>query len=1360
MATSIRSAIEQFQAKQERTYKNDAYRIESDSNSAIQIAGDHAGRCLLELIQNAEDADADTIEIRITNDALYFSDNGLGFKPEAIESIGHTYCSNKSKGMIGRKGVGFNAVYLITSMPKLLTRRDEGLEFNPKKARQWFLEKKLNCEKHLPFQRIPFFLSRSEYEKHDSTLSQLSSYSTIICLPFKSETVKASAINQLKEWDSTTLLAFRNIKTVIVEGPETSYLVEIARDDNECLLHDSRYDQDTKWKVMRESLIPPKKVRDCLDPTERERYTTVELLVAAPIDSDMRVMATEKTTRIHVYYPTQRLSPVRLFLHADFNVKTDRTDVLALDGDPLNDWIADQLASLIVEFVNRSYNSESPSSNIRLLVPINFGEERTLTKQLWDKIEIKASEELKLPDARGKRSLTIEKSRTMSDVCIKRTLARKILSMGPARDNLLHESFDSDEGACKALESLGCQSYDEEDIIRSIEEHAHANSSEKDLIWTSFCWLFHWYAEKKWDPDRTKRIGQLPLLPINGRLVPPEAIRDKIVTWREDEVEIAVPEWLPLAFVDDWFRDKILESDRANFHEKLGIKRPNSEMHVNALKKSVDAYWKGETSDPERFVKFILDRGLTSSSLESLANCPVPARVTGTEGTLWIRAKEAYFGREWGEVRVERLYANIKGIAFVSLDLSDHDREEQRALLESLGVTAYPKVRRDEVLSSNDMKRQREELRKRRLQVTTITTYAPALLLDRLSPDQLDMHQATDLIALIILHWDAYYRDKHEAYLDYFYYIEKLTKVTVRWWYQILNELKPFIEKNESSPYPLNKCWMPDDSTRKALGDLLPIINLTEFGEDEERVKEWLKRNVSELRTNSNEIKVAEWNDLLSNMIPRIVPLERAIIREQSNRIGTWYDACLSSLEKQITWDDTMYGALRNTLILCMKGDEVSYRNAAKEGPIYIADNDEYNSAFRDDIWLTDLISSHRRALAKKFFNLKMLSKEVRVEIRHGPEIEERSRELNDALKRIRPFVFAYRASKIPENRDKLSAKIRALEAHAVDGLHAILDLPGVKSKDVERQWSVQGDQLFIDVKHLSKGFETLLGGCIGVALDQKSEASLYEILLISKSEAEYMNRLSYHGMTEAEVNKLLFFYNDLDSSHVLPKTKNIESGTSTTDTQPNPSEQRVVPTSKQEGGGSSDLSMTHRPAPIKDDERRPVLLKDLNTSEIKLSSARREPRARERDSLDRDSGATSHTRIRVHHEDKMNIEDVGRKAVGKKLLELGYSNIEQEELLNPGFDIKATKNGIELHVEVKSHSGSIITQGISTRQVIQEPLECLKGNKCWQLWIVENLSRENPNPITITRYDEISDDALSSVTLRIDLSKCTPIQE
>jgi len=132
----LKSAIEEFRKKRLNVYRADKNQLVRDARAASRAANDHVGRWLLELLQNSDDAGAKAVSVRQGGGAVYLADDGRGLEPSSVEAISGTDFSDKSSTTIGRKGIGFKAVYTISQNPQIFSLNLEGLEFSQEKAKQ------------------------------------------------------------------------------------------------------------------------------------------------------------------------------------------------------------------------------------------------------------------------------------------------------------------------------------------------------------------------------------------------------------------------------------------------------------------------------------------------------------------------------------------------------------------------------------------------------------------------------------------------------------------------------------------------------------------------------------------------------------------------------------------------------------------------------------------------------------------------------------------------------------------------------------------------------------------------------------------------------------------------------------------------------------------------------------------------------------------------------------------------------------------------------------------------------------------------------------------------------------------------
>ncbi|MCZ7571409.1 MAG: ATP-binding protein [Ardenticatenaceae bacterium] len=469
----IKKVIEEFRNRTLNVYKADSERIVRDARAADRAAKDHTGRWLFELLQNSDDAGATEVRVLVEDDTVYVADNGSGLKPGAVSAICGTDFSDKTGGTIGRKGVGFKSVYEVSWNPQVLTVDGEGIEFSPEKAKKFLQQNNLD-DGQVPYQWIPFFIPWEDMERQDPYLGALTAYKTVVRLPGISPEKKQKVEQLLREWPPHALCAFRHLRKITAPGLE----VVLRAGDGAWSLCDSRGQTLVEWQVARHTEWPSVDLLKVLGAVECRAISTdgVSFLIAAPLKNAC-VVPTSDYLPVHVFYPTEQKGPVRLLLHAEFLVKSDRTALMPVDGNPFNAWIADRLACHVCKFVNDSYRPESPSSHAALLVPFGERASHPVAEGLWQRIADKAQADLRLADVEARQGLTVSEARLIS-VNVRADLARTLLEATKVRGRLLHPAFDDDKEARKALKELGCKEIHDQDLMAAIAENADSHAGD------------------------------------------------------------------------------------------------------------------------------------------------------------------------------------------------------------------------------------------------------------------------------------------------------------------------------------------------------------------------------------------------------------------------------------------------------------------------------------------------------------------------------------------------------------------------------------------------------------------------------------------------------------------------------------------------------------------------------------------------------------------------------------------------------------------------------------------------------------------------------------------------------------------
>jgi len=1349
----LETTIEQHRNKTLKVYKADSDRIVRDARAAERATGDHTGRWLFELLQNSDDAGATEVLVSVKDDTVYVADNGHGLKPESVSAICGTDFSDKTTGTIGRKGVGFKSVYEVSRNPQVLTVDSEGIEFSPDKTKAWLHDNGLDG-KYVPYQWIPFFISWSDAQAQDPHLDDFKAkgFKTVVKLPGLSPEKKTEVEQLLKEWPPHALFAFRHLRKITAPDLE----VVLSGGDGAWSLRDSRGQTPVEWRVAKHIERPPDDLLEVVGPNERQAISAdgVSFLVAAPLKNG-RIVPTTDYLPVHVFYPTEQKSPVRLLLHAEFLVKSDRTALMPVDSNSFNAWVAYRLADHVCKFVNDSYDTEAPSSHAALLVPFEERASHPVANALWKRISEKAQTDLRLADIEGQQRLTLGEARLIS-VSVRPDLARILLEATSVRGQLLHRSFDEDKEARNALRELDCKEIRDQDLMEAIAEKAVSLAANPDLVWACWEWLAAWVAKEPYGDEHKKRIERvkaLPIVSIDGSLLKVSDLAGRIVTWKPNAGVGNLPDWLPLTFVDDWFRDRIQKESKSpvkELSEELGITKPDADVIQRAVGLAIDQYWKDKQGDPGRFLRFILkqDWHETAEASPELRRCPVPVR-----GGTWAEAQKGYFGTEWGNDLLADLYADIATVAWLTAVDVACDKEKCRGVLQWLGVTHRPRIVNECGRSGIWQLPQGCDQWKQYLYTArdcdgrAVGWIKTVSKLDHLAIDNLDADRGVLLIRMIAKNWEAYYSNGAAVIAEGCFSRERYYRewqVKAKWWWEILERLRLPRRDGCSEHVALAALWLPDKRTERAIGDLLPVIDLDAFGDDKEVVRDWLV-SAACLRTRMEQLTVEEWKELLSTCIPGKAPAERLASDERlRDNVTKWYQACLETVAENEKIPQRVFTSCP---LLCTRAGSWQYVNAE---PRYLNDDNDLATAFAEDVWLFD-ISTGSRSHAAKYFGVLSLSQSVNVDVTPGEPQSQLSGDLKDKFTRSLPYVYAWRSSEIKqESAERLSARLKRLKVLVVPTLKASLSLAGVH-QEVERRWHVEGDIIYL---HKDRQNEAELAQALAKALDVRKEADFYENLLRCADDRQRKEKLLSKGIVDAEIDRCLREYSrqsDQEEQDEGPQKQiegQKESGISQMplrdDTQRHYPEQASI---RQAGGTSVESRSGAEP---QERDEQPLRLKDPTKTDYVLGSLHGESAGIGGGAGGGGTGPGGHS---LTDAEKKELEKAGRIIAKRKLEETGYS-VEEMSLDNPGFDLRATKNGHELRVEVKAHTGRATIVEL-TQPEYKEYLG-QQGYR-WELWNVEHLAERDPSPVRITRYDTIPDDALDVRTFRVDLKKCQP---
>lgn len=479
-----------------------------------------------------------------------------------------------------------------------------------------------------------------------------------------------------------------------------------------------------------------------------------------------------------------------------------------------------------------------------------FGERAShpVADGLWQHIADKAQVDLRLADVGARQQLTVGEARLIS-VSVCADLARTLLEATSVRGRLLHPAFDGDKEARKALRELGCKEIHDQALMAAVAENADSLAAETQWVWACWEWLAAWVAKESYGEEHKKRIEHarsLPVVPIDGSVVKASDLAGRIVTWKSDTGVGNLPDWLPLTFVEDWFRDRIeneaeQESPVRKLRKELGIDEPGADVIQRAVGQAIEQYWKDKQGEPGRFLRFILEQDCheTVEVLSSLRRCPVPLSQS-VQSEAWGEAGKACFGREWGNYLLAELYDGIAGVAWAANDGTPADSGSRRRVLEWLGVANCPRV--VEECQHSFVWRLPEGCDQWKHHLETARDYcgrrveriATVSIMEHLSMDNLDAGHGALLIRLIAHHWEAYYRNRAEIAAEGSLSRERYYRswqVKAKWWWKVCEKLSLRMRDGCPEHVALTALWLPDKRTERAVGGLLPVVDLDRLRE-------------------------------------------------------------------------------------------------------------------------------------------------------------------------------------------------------------------------------------------------------------------------------------------------------------------------------------------------------------------------------------------------------------------------------------------------------------------------------------------------------------------------------------------------
>lgn len=266
------------------------------------VSESYNSRSFIELLQNADDANATKFYVMRSGDYLFVANNGRPFNIKDLESLCRSASSNKVRGTsIGYRGIGFKSVVSFAKEVHLISG-DFEITFSKE------LSKKLIPQAvKVPLIRIPHELDKSVRNELSDEIKRIQDegFETI----FIFSGVLANQIDEeYTSFASTTLLFLHNIQVIKIDLSKivTANIAKIDKNEKGRILRVSTTDAISNWFVCSDS--------NCS--------------IAFSMNNGKASRLSKSDAIIHAFLPTEDSCGLGVVINGDFSTDPSRRHLI------------------------------------------------------------------------------------------------------------------------------------------------------------------------------------------------------------------------------------------------------------------------------------------------------------------------------------------------------------------------------------------------------------------------------------------------------------------------------------------------------------------------------------------------------------------------------------------------------------------------------------------------------------------------------------------------------------------------------------------------------------------------------------------------------------------------------------------------------------------------------------------------------------------------------------------------------------------------------------------------------------------------------------------------------------------------
>ncbi|GAA2079874.1 hypothetical protein GCM10009821_20180 [Aeromicrobium halocynthiae] len=353
------------------TYAADPNRVKEDYRNERRTAeSGYAVKQVHELVQNAADALTGTdgrIEVVLSADCLYVANEGAAFNRAGVEAVMAAHLSGKGEEEIGRFGLGFKSVVMVSNSPQIFSRSGS-FGFDLEESRRAIARIVRNAEGY-PLLRLAKPIDPREAAENDQVLRTLMGWATtIVRVPLKSDRRRLAA--DLETFPSRFLLFSPHVTSLeltdLEEDLTFTHSLEEQHDQIFTLKSGSKREE---WAVARAKVrLTEAQSRDI---GAMKKGDEVVVQMAVPRSGQSRSIG-----EFWAYFPTVDRTSLRAIVNAPWKLSPDRMHLQ--EGDYNAELLEGPVADLFSRLLPTLHDPARPA-NVVNLYPGRFVEREKLS---------------------------------------------------------------------------------------------------------------------------------------------------------------------------------------------------------------------------------------------------------------------------------------------------------------------------------------------------------------------------------------------------------------------------------------------------------------------------------------------------------------------------------------------------------------------------------------------------------------------------------------------------------------------------------------------------------------------------------------------------------------------------------------------------------------------------------------------------------------------------------------------------------------------------------------------------------------------------------------------------------------------